>query len=144
MHPRCWLPRRSRWLEHNHNRDPFNFLPVFNIECAKRLKIALEVCIWRRFQRFALGALQIRVKVNSDIDSHSPWYKRSVGSISKCWQNGLMGCRESGDRRSMFLGGRSLQQSDANPTSVEVYVSVSSPLKFQCCRGLPVSFLSVP
>src|SRR5207253_4453123 len=47
-----------------------------------------------------------------------------------------MGCRQSGDRRSMFLSGRSLQQSDANPTSVEVYVSVSSPLKLQCCRSL--------
>src|SRR5262249_45711846 len=47
-----------------------------------------------------------------------------------------MGCRESGDRRSMFLSGRSLQQSDANPTSVEVYVSVSPALKFQSCRSL--------
>src|SRR5262245_66553206 len=36
----------------------------------------------------------------------------------------------------MFLSGRSLQQSDANPTSVEVYVSVSSALKLQCCRSL--------
>src|SRR5215469_5588861 len=45
-------------------------------------------------------------------------------------------CRESGDRRSMFLSGRSLQQSDANLTSVEVYVSVSSALKLQCCRSL--------
>jgi hypothetical protein len=44
-------------------------LPVFNIECAKRLKIALEVCIWGGFQRFALGMLQIRVKVNSHIDA---------------------------------------------------------------------------
>src|SRR5262249_11768587 len=33
MHPRCWLPRRSRWLEHNHSRDPFNFSP----SCAARL-----------------------------------------------------------------------------------------------------------
>src|SRR5215470_17006041 len=32
--------------------------------------------------------------------------------------------------------GRSLQQSDANLTSVEVYVSVSSALKLQCCRSL--------
>src|SRR4030095_15273764 len=47
-----------------------------------------------------------------------------------------MGCRESGDRRSMFLSERSLQQSDANLTSVEVYVSVSSTLKFQRCRSL--------
>src|SRR5215468_11296313 len=36
----------------------------------------------------------------------------------------------------MFLSGRSLQQSDANLTSVEVYVSVSSALKLQCCRSL--------
>jgi hypothetical protein len=49
---------------------PFQFcLLVFNIECAKRLKIALEVCIWGGFQRFALGMLQIRVKVNSHIDA---------------------------------------------------------------------------
>src|SRR5436309_457913 len=47
-----------------------------------------------------------------------------------------MGCRESGDRRSMFLSGRSLQQSDANRTSVEVCVSVSSTLKHQRCRSL--------
>src|SRR5215831_7162785 len=47
-----------------------------------------------------------------------------------------MGCRKSGDRRSMFLSGRSLQQSDANPTSVEVYISVSSALKLQCSRSL--------
>src|SRR5215470_12287443 len=43
---------------------------------------------------------------------------------------------ERGARRSMFLSGRSLQQSDANLTSVEVYVSVSSALKLQCCRSL--------
>src|SRR5215475_10159916 len=36
----------------------------------------------------------------------------------------------------MFLSGRSLQQSDANRTSVEVYVSVSSTLKHQRCRSL--------
>ena len=70
MHPRCWLPRRSRWLEHNHNHALLiSCLLVFNIECAKRLKIALEVCIWGGFQRFALGMLQIRVKVNSHIDA---------------------------------------------------------------------------
>src|SRR5439155_11720290 len=44
--------------------------------------------------------------------------------------------RESGDRRAMFLSGRSLEQSDANQTSVEVYVSVSSTLKLQRCRSL--------
>jgi len=36
----------------------------------------------------------------------------------------------------MFLSGRSLQQSDANQTSVEVYVCVSSALKHQFCRNL--------
>ena len=36
----------------------------------------------------------------------------------------------------MFLGGRSRQQSYANLTSVEVYVSVSSTLKHQRCRNL--------
>jgi len=36
----------------------------------------------------------------------------------------------------MFLSGRSLQQSDANQTSVEVCVSVSSTLKHQRCRNL--------
>src|SRR5262249_39722574 len=36
----------------------------------------------------------------------------------------------------MFLSGRLLQQSDANRTSVEVYVSVSSTLKHQRCRNL--------
>src|SRR5215471_573367 len=36
----------------------------------------------------------------------------------------------------MFLSGRSRQQSDANLTSVEVYVSVSSTLKLQRCRNL--------
>src|SRR5262249_26308829 len=35
-----------------------------------------------------------------------------------------------------FLSGRSLQQSDADPASVEVNVSVSSALKLQCCRSL--------
>ena len=34
------------------------------------------------------------------------------------------------------LSGRSLQQSDANQTSVEVCVSVSSTLKHQRCRNL--------
>src|SRR5437667_6587972 len=29
MHPRCWLPRRSRWLEHNHSHDLSIFLPCF-------------------------------------------------------------------------------------------------------------------
>src|SRR5262249_14753899 len=47
-----------------------------------------------------------------------------------------MGCRESGDRRSMFLRGRSLQQSDANKTSVEVHVSVICTLKHQRCRNI--------
>jgi hypothetical protein len=47
-----------------------------------------------------------------------------------------MGCRESGDRRSMFRNGRSLQQSDGNHTPVEVYVSVNSTLKNQRCRSL--------
>src|ERR1700687_377463 len=42
---------------------------------------------------------------------------------------------ESWDRRSMFLSGRSRQQSYANLTSVEVYVSVSSTLKHQRCRN---------
>src|SRR5262245_56829143 len=36
----------------------------------------------------------------------------------------------------MFLSGRSLQQSDANQTSVEVYVEVISSLKHQRCRNL--------
>src|SRR5215469_11278349 len=45
-------------------------------------------------------------------------------------------CRESGDRGSMFLSGRSPQQSDANRPSVEVYASVSSTLKHQRCRNL--------
>src|SRR5262249_33674848 len=45
-----------------------------------------------------------------------------------------LACRESGDRRSM--SGRSLQQSDANQTSVEIYVFVSSALKHQFCRNL--------
>jgi len=35
----------------------------------------------------------------------------------------------------MFLSGRSRQQSYANLTSVEVYVSVSSTLKHQRCRN---------
>src|ERR1700747_144258 len=42
---------------------------------------------------------------------------------------------ESWDRTSMFLSGRSRQQSYANLTSVEVYVSVSSTLKHQRCRN---------
>jgi len=46
---------------------------------------------------------------------------------------GGMRCRE---RRSIFLSGRSLQQSDANHTSVEVYVAVSSTFKHQRCRSL--------
>src|SRR4029453_8069077 len=49
---------------------------------------------------------------------------------------GLACVAERGDRRSMFLSGRSLQQSDANQTSVEVCVSVSSTLKHQRCRNL--------
>src|SRR5690349_24869515 len=36
----------------------------------------------------------------------------------------------------MFLSGRSLQQSDGDHASVEVYVSVSSTLKLQGCRSL--------
>src|SRR5215471_897234 len=47
-----------------------------------------------------------------------------------------LACTESIDRRSMFLSGPSLEQSDANLTSVEVYVSVSSALKLQCCWSL--------
>src|SRR5215471_5789409 len=43
---------------------------------------------------------------------------------------------ESRNRRSMFLSGRSLQQSDANHASVEVHVSVSSTLKHQRFRNL--------
>src|SRR5436309_13999258 len=39
-------------------------------------------------------------------------------------------------RRSMFRSGRSLQQSDGNLTSVEIYVSVNSALKHQRCRSL--------
>jgi len=62
--------------------------------------------------------------------------KRSVRSISKCWKNGFDGVQRERDRRSMFLRGRSLQQSDANLTSVEVYVSVISTLKHQRCRNL--------
>src|SRR4029077_19790771 len=42
---------------------------------------------------------------------------------------------ESWDRTSMFLSGRSRQQSYANLTSIEVYVSVSSTLKHQRCRN---------
>src|SRR6201993_3515211 len=42
---------------------------------------------------------------------------------------------ESWDRTSMFLSGRSRQQSYANLTSVEVYVSVSSTLKHERCRN---------
>jgi len=47
MRPRCWLPRRSWWLEHNHSRDPFNFFqhsfPRFSqteihIECCAVLR----------------------------------------------------------------------------------------------------------
>jgi len=45
-------------------------------------------------------------------------------------------CRESGDGRSMFPRGRSIQQSDANLTSVEVYVPINSALKLQCGRSL--------
>ena len=45
-------------------------------------------------------------------------------------------CRGSVDRRSMFLSGRSLQQSDGNLTSVEIYVSVNPALKHQRCRSL--------
>src|SRR5215475_5292323 len=61
---------------------------------------------------------------------------RRVMSISKCSKNGFDGVQRERDRRSMFLRGRSLQQSDANQTSVEVYVSVSSTLKHQRCRNL--------
>src|SRR5262249_44358675 len=39
-------------------------------------------------------------------------------------------------QRAGFGKRRSLQQSDANRTSVEVYVSVSSTLKHQRCRNL--------
>ena len=37
---------------------------------------------------------------------------------------------------SIFLSGKSLQQSNANLTSVEVYVPVSSTLKQQRCKSL--------
>src|SRR5437588_12319240 len=47
-----------------------------------------------------------------------------------------MRCRGSVDRRSMFGSGRSLQQSDGNLTSVEIYVSVNPALKHQRCRNL--------
>src|SRR4029450_1660772 len=40
------------------------------------------------------------------------------------------------DRGFGIISGRSLQQSDANETAVEVYVSVSSTLKHQRCRNL--------
>src|SRR5437773_4053907 len=40
------------------------------------------------------------------------------------------------ERGAIFLSGRSLQQSNANLTSVEVYVPVSSTLKQQRCRSL--------
>src|SRR6185503_2131674 len=43
--------------------------------------------------------------------------------------------RQSGVSKPMFLSGRSRQQSDANLTSVEVCVSVSSTLKHQRCRN---------
>src|SRR5262245_10276641 len=36
----------------------------------------------------------------------------------------------------MFLRGRSLKQSDANQTSVEIYVSIISALKHQRCQSL--------
>src|SRR5438309_2861577 len=47
-----------------------------------------------------------------------------------------MRCRGSVHRRSMFRSGRSLQQSDGNLTSVEIYVSVNSALKHQGRRSL--------
>src|SRR5690348_14854092 len=56
-----------------------------------------------------------------------------------------LGCRDvkqderhhsRAEGRSIFLSGRSLQQSNANLTSVEVYVPVSSTLKQQRCRSL--------
>src|SRR5437660_11897888 len=46
------------------------------------------------------------------------------------------GCRESGDKRSMILSGKSLQQSDGNHTSIEVYISINPALKQQRCRNL--------
>src|SRR5215469_15842924 len=48
---------------------------------------------------------------------------------------GSLASRGSGEGRSIFLSGRSRQQSDANLTSVEVYVAVDSALKLQCCRS---------
>src|SRR5438067_8169092 len=45
-------------------------------------------------------------------------------------------CRGSIHRRSMFRGGRSLQQGDGNLTSVEICVSVNSAFKHQGCRSL--------
>ena len=45
-------------------------------------------------------------------------------------------CRESGGQKVDVSKRKSLQQSDANLTSIEVYVSVSSALKLQCCRSL--------
>src|SRR5262250_1098070 len=40
------------------------------------------------------------------------------------------------NRSSIFLSGRSLQHGDGNHASVEVYISVSSTLKYQRCRSL--------
>src|SRR5262245_60815709 len=48
--------------------------------------------------------------LNSDIDSHPHWYKRSVGSIGQSLNAGRtdsIGCREHKKRRWMFLGERS-------------------------------------
>ena len=59
-----------------------------------------------------------------------------ISCVSRCWKNDSMRCRQSGNRRSVFLSGKSIQQSDNNHTAVEVYVSVNSTLKHQHRRSL--------
>src|SRR4030095_11030276 len=78
----------------------------------------------------ALAVSTMRAQVSTTVHSSA------VGTFSMPGERIRWGARESGDRRSMFRGGRSLQQSDVNDTPVEVYVSVNSTLKNQRCRSI--------
>src|SRR5262249_11851747 len=107
--------------------------PVLIWRLTPRAGSVSEMAIFRQLQilsNFRGAADDPRTSGNHLVASHLV-----DARLQNAGRTNSMGCRESGDRKSMFLSGRSLQQSDGNQTSVEVYVSVSSTLKHQRRRS---------